>query len=218
MPLPVRIILIPVFSRELHRANHANLTVGIGMHDIENQDEGYLIPLSKVILHEKFESNYLHDINDIALLRLRRPVKFNENVRPVCLPHKSQSPDTIMFLYNWNSNIIPIWDLGSDTNGFYVDRYRLHGAASQDHRMGAVIQQDVGVVALSAPGRPQSHVLGRVQEHHVRWSHHEIDVVRLQRRHRRVSGIASRVHRSNRVRRRDDSCNLFHLSRRHVSP
>jgi hypothetical protein len=65
------------------------------MHDIENPQEGYIVPLSKVILHEKFASNYLHDINDIALLQLRYPLKFNENVKPVCLPRKSQSLPTI---------------------------------------------------------------------------------------------------------------------------
>ncbi|EZA52937.1 Serine protease, partial [Ooceraea biroi] len=69
-------------------ADHANLTVGIGIHDLENQDEGYIVPISKVILHEKFASDYLHDINDITLLRLQHPVKFNDNVRPACLPHK----------------------------------------------------------------------------------------------------------------------------------
>lgn len=58
------------------------------MHDIEGADEGFLAPIDKVILHENFESDYIHDTNDIALIRLRNPVKFDENVRPVCLPHK----------------------------------------------------------------------------------------------------------------------------------
>lgn len=62
------------------------------MHDIEAADEGFSAPIDKVILHENFESDYIHDTNDIALIRLRNSVKFDENVRPVCLPHKGSLP------------------------------------------------------------------------------------------------------------------------------
>ncbi|EFN86139.1 Ovochymase-1 [Harpegnathos saltator] len=68
--------------------NHADLSLGLGMHDVEGTDEGFLAQIDKVILHENFESDYIHDTNDIALIRLRDPVKFDENVRPACLPHK----------------------------------------------------------------------------------------------------------------------------------
>ncbi|XP_071651945.1 trypsin-1-like [Temnothorax longispinosus] len=68
--------------------NHADLSIGVGMHDILNPNEGYIAAIDEVILHENFESDYLHDTNDIALIRLRHPVKINENVRPACLPHK----------------------------------------------------------------------------------------------------------------------------------
>ncbi|KYN35464.1 Transmembrane protease serine 9, partial [Trachymyrmex septentrionalis] len=68
--------------------NHADLSVGIGMHDIENPNDGYIVAIDEIILHEDFESDYLHDTNDIALIRLQQPVKIDENVRPACLPHK----------------------------------------------------------------------------------------------------------------------------------
>lgn len=88
----IRIILTSVrsLSDELHRTDYANFTVGIGVHDIENPDDGYIVPVSKVILHEKFTSTYLHDINDLAILQLRYPIKFNDNVKPACLPSKGQ--------------------------------------------------------------------------------------------------------------------------------
>ncbi|XP_018306523.1 ovochymase-2 [Mycetomoellerius zeteki] len=68
--------------------NQADLSVGVGMHDIEDPSDGYIAAIDEIILHEDFESDYLHDTNDIALIRLQHPVKIDENVRPACLPHK----------------------------------------------------------------------------------------------------------------------------------
>lgn len=60
------------------------------MHDITDLKSGYILPVEKMILHEDFESDFLHDTNDIALLKLRHPVKFNDKVQPVCLPAKGK--------------------------------------------------------------------------------------------------------------------------------
>lgn len=79
-----------MFSCELRRVHAADLSVGIGMHDIENLNEGYIAQIDEIILHENFESDDLHDINDIALIRLQHPIEINENVKPICLPHKGQ--------------------------------------------------------------------------------------------------------------------------------
>ncbi|XP_011064526.1 PREDICTED: trypsin-1-like [Acromyrmex echinatior] len=68
--------------------NHADLSVGVGMHDIKNPNDGYIAAIDEIILHEDFKSDYLHDTNDIALIRLQQPVKIDENVKPACLPHK----------------------------------------------------------------------------------------------------------------------------------
>ncbi|KYQ53177.1 Ovochymase-2, partial [Trachymyrmex zeteki] len=73
-----------------HWTNQADLSVGVGMHDIEDPSDGYIAAIDEIILHEDFESDYLHDTNDIALIRLQHPVKIDENVRPACLPHKGQ--------------------------------------------------------------------------------------------------------------------------------
>lgn len=86
--------MIIVLSCDLHRTNYADLSIGVGMHDIENPDEGYIAAIDDIILHSNFESDYLHDTNDIALIRLRQPVKIDENIKPVCLPHKGQLPVT----------------------------------------------------------------------------------------------------------------------------
>ncbi|KAG5348170.1 TMPS9 protease, partial [Acromyrmex charruanus] len=68
--------------------NHADLSVGVGMHDIKNLNDGYIAAIDEIILHEDFKSDYLHDTNDIALIRLQQPVKIDENVKPACLPYK----------------------------------------------------------------------------------------------------------------------------------
>lgn len=56
------------------------------MHDIKSLSNGYIIPIDRAILHEDFESDYLHDTNDIALLKLSRTVRYNDKVQPICLP------------------------------------------------------------------------------------------------------------------------------------
>ncbi|XP_011642656.1 trypsin-7-like [Pogonomyrmex barbatus] len=68
--------------------DYADLSVGLGMHDIKNPNEGYIAEIDEIILHEDFESDELHDVNDIALIRLQHPVEIDENVKPACLPHK----------------------------------------------------------------------------------------------------------------------------------
>lgn len=58
------------------------------MHDIEDLSEGYIVDLDKVILHEDFESDRIHDTHDIALIRLQHPIRITNDVTPVCLPRK----------------------------------------------------------------------------------------------------------------------------------
>ncbi|XP_015605959.1 transmembrane protease serine 9 [Cephus cinctus] len=67
---------------------HSDLSIKLGVHDIKNVNEGQLAPIDKIILHKNFESDYLHDTNDIALIKLKYSVKYNDNIRPACLPYK----------------------------------------------------------------------------------------------------------------------------------
>lgn len=76
------------FFASLCRTDHSLLDVGLGMHDIQNLRVGYIVPIDRVILHEGFESDYLHDTNDISLIRLKYPVKYTDTVRSICLPVK----------------------------------------------------------------------------------------------------------------------------------
>lgn len=59
--------------------------VMLGTHDAQDAVAEYLV--SSVVRHPDYEQRFYY--HDIALLRLAKPVLFNEYVMPVCLP----SPD-----------------------------------------------------------------------------------------------------------------------------
>ena len=46
------------------------------------------IPVEEAIKHEDYLRSDWHTSNDIALLRLARPVETGPNIIPVCLPHE----------------------------------------------------------------------------------------------------------------------------------
>ncbi|KAI4499081.1 hypothetical protein M0802_005947 [Mischocyttarus mexicanus] len=65
-----------------------DLTVGLGIHDVSDQDDGYVVAIRKTILHENFTSKAIYDTNDIALIKLQEPVEYEDHVQPICLPDK----------------------------------------------------------------------------------------------------------------------------------
>lgn len=44
------------------------------------------IPIAEVIVHEKYKRSFRSREDDIALIRLERPVPFTDFIRPICLP------------------------------------------------------------------------------------------------------------------------------------
>jgi len=64
-------------------------TVYVGNHDAAVQEVAEVqIGVSKFVWH----INYVPYTNDVAMLKLSAPVKFNNYVQPVCLPSIGQSP------------------------------------------------------------------------------------------------------------------------------
>lgn len=57
--------------------------VRLGLHDQRDMRIPYL-NVSKVILHPSYDTKT--QANDIALIRLSKPVQFDRNARPICLP------------------------------------------------------------------------------------------------------------------------------------
>ncbi|XP_050528451.1 venom protease-like [Daktulosphaira vitifoliae] len=62
------------------------------------------VMVEKMIVHEKYNTETL--FNDIALLKLAEPVKFNSNIQPICLPTSSELRShsfegTLPFIAGW---------------------------------------------------------------------------------------------------------------------
>ncbi|XP_047364417.1 trypsin II-P29-like [Vespa velutina] len=71
-----------------NRTNAKDMTVGLGIHDVDDPNDGYIVSIDKMILHENFTSHIIHDNNDIALIKLKNLIKYDDHVQPICFPNK----------------------------------------------------------------------------------------------------------------------------------
>ena len=72
-----------------------------GDHDLNGQ-EGYEqnIPIEKIIKHPRYSAYENHDY-DLALIKLKTPLTFNQRVRPVCFPKFDFSSGTNCYVTGW---------------------------------------------------------------------------------------------------------------------
>ena len=71
-----------------------------GEHDVRVvEGNEQIIPIDTIILHPKF--NRLTLDYDVALIELKNPIKFNSNVRPVCLPTTDFDAGTDCYVTGW---------------------------------------------------------------------------------------------------------------------
>uniref|UniRef100_A0A182N579 CLIP domain-containing serine protease n=1 Tax=Anopheles dirus TaxID=7168 RepID=A0A182N579_9DIPT len=69
--------------------------------DLVCAEPAYDVPVARVILHDSYGGRW----NDIALLKLSRPVVFNKWVTPICLPASSVTVETAaLSAAHWNLN------------------------------------------------------------------------------------------------------------------
>lgn len=74
------------------RLRRSKIRVILGDHDqtITSDAEAKMRAVSAIIKHRNFDANtYNHDI---ALLKLRKPVTYTKNIKPVCLPSDESDP------------------------------------------------------------------------------------------------------------------------------
>lgn len=84
------------------------VVVGDNNFDVDEGTETY-INVEKIIKHEQYSTPSMFD-KDIALLKLRRPIPFDENIGTVCLPDKNAPVPvgTKCFITGWGK--IHPWD------------------------------------------------------------------------------------------------------------
>lgn len=65
------------------------MTLKLGCHDQNKKSEGeQLVEVDDVVYHDGFDDVTMN--NDIAVMKLARPVPFSDTIRPVCLPKPGQ--------------------------------------------------------------------------------------------------------------------------------
>jgi len=62
-----------------------DLKVKAGAHDLYS-NKVQVIKVAKKIYHENYPNSPFLIYDDVALLKLQKPLKFNDNVQPICLP------------------------------------------------------------------------------------------------------------------------------------
>ena len=61
-----------------------------------------IIPIDEIIVHPDYDPKTIPRFDyDVALIKLREPIKFNNDVRPVCLPTMEFPNDTDCYVTGW---------------------------------------------------------------------------------------------------------------------
>ena len=85
--------------------NSANFFVTAGIVDRIN-DAGQSVFVEKIILHESYlEKNPISPSNDIAILKLKTPLAFNDKVQQACLPEASFVPTGKAVASGWGFTV-----------------------------------------------------------------------------------------------------------------
>jgi len=92
----------------------SNLFVALGGHDMTNPDEPnkILVKVEKQYNHENYSWPDTYPWNDFALMKLAEKVEFNDYIRPVCLPTRTEAQEEY-----WNVDVKAIgWGQADNTD------------------------------------------------------------------------------------------------------
>ncbi|KAM5138213.1 ovochymase-2-like [Mantella aurantiaca] len=80
------------------------LLVVAGLHDLERSEDTQKCSVKEINIHPEFVSVTME--NDIALLQLKEPLQFNDNVQPVCFSHSYSmvTSSSICVVTGWDLN------------------------------------------------------------------------------------------------------------------
>ena len=73
-----------------------------GEHDLRKADgTEQVIPIHQIFIHPNYKPAPPVPDYDVALIKLRKPITFNNDVRPVYLPTKDFPPGTNCYVTGW---------------------------------------------------------------------------------------------------------------------
>ena len=73
-----------------------------GEHSLRKADgTEQVIPIDKIFTHPNFNPPATGADYDVGLIKLKQPITFNNDVRPVCLPTMDFPPGTNCFVTGW---------------------------------------------------------------------------------------------------------------------
>ncbi|XP_020625594.1 plasma kallikrein-like [Orbicella faveolata] len=74
----------------------------IGEYDLRKADgTEQVIPIDQIFIHPKYNRPVTGLDYDVALIKLKKPITFNNDARPVCLPTKDFPPGTKCYVTGW---------------------------------------------------------------------------------------------------------------------
>jgi len=135
---------------KLRDAANFNVTVGeLHRGVVEGSEQS--IPVETIVVHEEFDLNTLQ--NDIALMKLKRPILFNAHVSPICVPKDDFTIGTTCYVTGWGL----LGPLGSASDVLQETAIPLldHGMCKHYYKLLGVTDVTSGMRCAGALGQSQ---------------------------------------------------------------